>query len=352
MRTKTAATWSLHTAGGLLLLFGCGSPAGPVDENKDPCDVAREIRPSSDFLTVPQEADIVARISPGGFGSLFQDFGNTNRLVIHLQQMVKSDSAVTVIRRLLTCGGAYPGWSNQLVDVSNPLFQAGQYTASQLLAYRSTLQPLQNDPAVWAIEIDPETNKVWIGLRSGTESSRIGQAVTTQGVPMEAVEIEAPPLVSGSEPFQVLDSVIVPTPHSTDNGVFLAEARVTYTNRFSETRYPDNCTTIDGSRVSFLYRIERWDGQTWRNIYDPICRSVALLPRPIEPGQSRTDTIPFVGVRRLRSVPLWRTARITGYYRFVGTVFLSTTPNPPFLANPAPEAQNSTPFRIRNSLPF
>jgi hypothetical protein len=141
-------------------------------------------------------------------------------------------------------------------------------------------------------------------------------------------------------------------PHATDNGVFLAEARVKYTNHFSETRYPDYCVISNGTRFSFLYRIEKWDGQAWRRVHDPVCSAIALAPRPVLPGQSLTDTIPFVGVRRLRAAPLWATARISGYYRLVGTVYLSTTPNPPFLANPAPEPQVSTPFRIRNTLPF
>ncbi len=313
--------------------------------------MAREIRPQPEFLTVPEEADILARISPGGFGSLFQDFG-PGSLVVYLQNLAKSDSAKLVIRRLLNCGGAYPGWSNQLVDPNSIQVRQGNYTGSQLLGYLRALDQLKNDPAVWAIEIDPEINKIWIGLRSSSELARISLGVTSAGVPNGAAQIEIPPSATGLEPFHVLDSTVATVVKVNANGVFLAEARVTYTNHFSETRYPDYCVTIDGSRVSFQYRIEEWDGQNWRTIHNPICLAIGLPPDPIQPGESRTDTIPFGGVRRLNAQPLWRTARITGYYRFVGKVYLSVIPNTPFLTDPAPEAQISTPFRILNTLPF
>jgi len=344
----------LHLVGGLLSL-GCGSPAGPVDQPGDPCDVARETRPQPEFLTVPEEADIVARISPGGFGSLFQDFG-PGSLIVYLQNLAKSDSARFVIRRLLNCGGAYPGWANQLIDPNSIQFREGKYTGSQLLSYLSALDQLKNDPAVWAMEVDPETNKIWIGLRSSGEIARVNLAVTAAGVPNDAVQIEVPPSATGFEPFQVLDSTVTTVLKVSTKvsayGVFLADARVAYTNHFSETRYPDYCVTVDGSRVSFQYRIEKWDGQNWRNIHNPICLAIGLEPDPIQPGESRTDTIPFVGVRRLNAQPLWLTARITGYYRFVGKVYLSAIPGTRSLTNPAPEAQISTPFRILNSLRF
>lgn len=338
-------------AGGLLLL-GCGSPAGPVGQGKDPCEVAQEIRPKPEFLTVPEEANIVARIAPGRFGGLFQDLGNTDRLVLYLQDLAKTDSATTVIRRLLSCGGAYPGWSNRLLDPNNPLTREGQYTASQLLNYSHALEQLRSDAGVWGIEVDPETNRVWIGLRAASELTRVRGIVTSAGVPSEAVDLEVPPPVTGTEPFRVLDSVVIPRVHLTDNGVFLAGTRVEYTNHFQETRYPDNCVIVGGGAFSFLYHIEKWNGQSWRKIHDPDCLAIALAPRPVPPGASMTDSVQFVGVRRINASPIWKTARITGTYRFVGRMYLSTTPNAPFVANPAPEPQNSTPFRIINTLPF
>lgn len=346
-----AASISLALAGGLHL-YGCGSPAAPVVPGPDPCDAAREIRPSPGFLTVSEEADIVARVIPGGFGGLFQDFGFTNNLVIYLQDLSKTDLAEAALRRLLNCGAAYPGWINRLVRTDVIQDRQGQYTASQLLSYSIALSPLRGDPEVWGLEVDPEINRIWIGLRAVAALPRIQQAVASAAVPSGAVSIEVPPPVTGTEPFTVLDAVVITTPHDTANGVFYGTARVQYTNRYAETRYPDNCISGDGEYVSFLYRIEKWDGRAWKGIHDPICLAIALQPSPVLPGESRTDSVPFVGVRRLMAAPLWKTARITGTYRFVGTVYLSTTPNPPYLINPAPEEQNSTPFRMVHNLPF
>jgi hypothetical protein len=313
---------------------------------------AREIRDSSGFLGVAQEADVVARVVPGGFGGLFQQFGLADQLVIYLKDRTRSDSARTMLKRLLSCGAAYPGWDNRLVSSELIQDRDGLFTASQLLAFLHDMEQLRNDPAIWAMEIDPETNRVWIGLKSANDLVRVRAAVASAAVPSEAVEIEMPPPVTGTEPFRVLDSVIIPRAHATDNGVFLAGARVQYMNRYSETRYPDNCVTIGGEAFSFFYHVEKWDGLTWKKVHDPDCLAIALPPRPVLPGESMTDSVRFIGVRRVRSSPLWLTARITGTYRFVGKMYLSTTPNAPFLANLAPEVQNSTPFRIYNTLPF
>jgi hypothetical protein len=272
--------------------------------------------------------------------------------VIYLKDSSKKNSAEQALLQILNCNAVYPGWLGHLIKTDVIDVRQGSYSATELLSYSHSLGQLRNDPDVWGIEVDPEADKVWIGLRAAAALSRIQQAVTTAGVPIGAVSIESPPPVTGSEPFTVLETDVPTIAHQTDNGVFLAAVHLRYTNHFGETRYPDNCITVDGSQVSFLYRIEKWDGQAWRKVHDPICLSIALAPRPIAPGESRTDSVPFVGVRRLMAVPVWRVARITGTYRFVGTVYLSTTPLPPYLSNPAPEAQNSTPFRIVNSLPF
>ena len=345
---STVLVYCVVLAGGLLSLE-CGTTTGPAI---DPCQTARDLRTSPGFLTVAEEADIVARVIPGGFGSLFQDFRSSNDLVIYLKDPSKRNSAEQALLQLLTCDVVYPGWFSHLIKADVIDVRQGQYSATELLGYFHSLGQVRTDPDVWAVEVDPETDKVWIGLRSAAALSRIQQVVATIGVPAGAVSIESPPPVTGSEPFTVLDTDVPTTPHPTDNGVFRAATRLKYSNHFGETRYPDNCTTADGSQVTFLYRIEKWNGQAWRRIYDPICATIALFPRPVAPGESRTDSLPFVGVRRLLGAPVWGAARITGTYRFVGTVYLSTTPLPPYLTNPAPEEQNSTPFRIVNGLPF
>jgi hypothetical protein len=349
MLLPSLSAYILIVAGGLLISTCGGSPVEPA---LDPCVKAQELRGSASFLGVAEEANVAAQVIPGGFGALFQDFGYTNDLLIYLQDPSKTDTAKQALRRLLFCGAAYPGWLDRLVGTDAIQVRQGQYTGSQLLTYSHALAEVRSDPEVWALEVDPETDRIWIGLRSSAALTRIQQAVIGMGVPAGAVNIEVPPPVTGSEPFSVLDSVVITSAHDTANGVFLASAYVRYTNHYAETRYPDNCITVDRSHVSFLYRVEKWDGQAWKKIHDPICESIALAPRGILPAESRTDTVLFVGVRRLRSVPLWQTARISGTYRFIGTVYLSTIPNPPFLANPAPEEQNSTPFRIINRLPF
>src|SRR5262245_6643043 len=109
MRTfSTSCNVSLYwvvLAGGLLSV-SCGASTGPV---LDPCQTARDIRSGPSFLSVAEEADILARVIPGGFGSLFQDFGYSNDLVIYLKDPSKKNSAEPALLQVLNCNAAYPG---------------------------------------------------------------------------------------------------------------------------------------------------------------------------------------------------------------------------------------------------
>jgi hypothetical protein len=211
---------------------------------------------------------------------------------------------------------------------------------------------MRGDSAVWAVDVDPQVNRIWLGLHDPPELARIQQRIMDASVPLAAVVIEAPPPVTGTEPFAVLDAPIV-TRTGSMAGVFEFAFHVRYTNLFQETRYPDQCVELFSSYSFFLYTLEQWDRGQWRRVYTPPCDLVALTPRPVSPGQTQTDSIPAVAVRRLNSMPVWQTARITGTYRLVGSVYLSAIPNPPFVTNPAPPAERvSRPFRITHTLPF
>src|SRR5207244_1875841 len=107
-------------------------------------------------------------------------------------------------KRVLACGGAYPGWMDVMVDPTTIEIRNGQFTATELLAYFRSLQSLRTDPGVWAIEPDFELNRIWIGLGNAAANDRIRAAVVFASVPIEAVSIKVPPTPTGSEAFDVV----------------------------------------------------------------------------------------------------------------------------------------------------
>lgn len=329
-----------------------GGPAGPVS-TQTVCERALALRTTPAFTSVPEEADIAARVLPGGFGGLYQDIGFG--LVAYFKESV-SFEVKQDLASLLHCGGAYPGWEGVLViaDPTGFIVRQGQYTASELLSWLQALEPLKADPAVWGIEVDPETNRIWLGITDAAELGRLQQTAAARAVPLAAVRIEAPPPSTGLEQFGVLDPNF--TPQAGDEpGTMYFWLPMQFTNRQDATRYPDWC--VGGDWIGFLGSLEKWDGTEWKFVNSYVCRAVLLPPRAVEPGDAVTDTVLIGGARRLNTGPVWRTARISGTYRFVGIVYTATTPHPisgiPILANLAPrEEQLSAPFRIKNVLPF
>lgn len=333
-----------------------------MEPPRNPCELAGGIRPSASFLGVPEEADIGTRVLGGGFGGLYQEMWQTRsgNLVAYFKDVSASSQLRTDLRKLLVCGGIYPGWADELVetDLDSITVRQGLYTGSELLSYLRALEPLRSDPDVWAMEIDPTANRVWIGLANASASSRIQQAVQARAVPSPAVHVEVPPPTNGDEQFEILNSPV----RTVDAGLFgvlFFPLRVRFTNRQTSARYPDWCINQDPQALTkyFGHTIQQWDGSKWNDVEEPFCVLVLLTPRPVAPGESATDSVPVVGSRRLRGIPYWRTARITGTYRLVGKVFRSTTPNPSggpaFVSDPAPpNEQFSVPFRVINTLPF
>jgi hypothetical protein len=343
---------TLSAAAAVFLLACEGGSAGPGPE-LSVCERAQALRTQPGFTTVAEEADLAARVLPGGFGGLYQDIGHS--LVAYFKESV-SFGVKQDLAALLACGGAYPGWAGVLVvaDPTAVIVRQGQYTARELLSYFRVLEPLKADPAVWGLEVDPETNRVWLGITDAAQLTRLQQAVTGRGVPLAAVQIEVPPPTTGVEQFEVLDPAIA-TRGAAALGVFSFQPRVRFTNRQSSTRYPDWCGGVAWS--FFLGAIEKWNGTGWRVVYGFTCTANLLAPRAVPSGESVTDSLPVAGVRRLNAGPAWLTARITGTYRFVGRVYTATTPNPqggpPLLVNlAAQQEQVSTPFRLTNALPF
>lgn len=329
---------------------GCGTPAGPPDP-PDPCDAALALRTSPGFSTVAQEADIVARVIPGGFGGLYQDFAQ-QQIVVYLKDLSKATEARVALRDVLLCDGAYPGWANQLVTPGQMIFRSGSYTGTELYGYLQALQAVRSDPGVWGIEVDPEANRIWIGLRNQNDLSRIQQSVAAVSVPSAAVTLEVPPLPDGTEQFEVLDAPVVTQAHLTIGALQFA-MHVRFSNLQPSPRYPERCAEGFDPHSFFRFVLDRWDGTQWKRAYVPVCSLTAFLPPTVMPGNTQTDSVPGAASRRLNSIPLWQTVRITGTYRLQGFVYTSVTPNPPFLGTLAPEGEHfSVPFRILHPLPF
>ncbi|MCC7132354.1 MAG: hypothetical protein IT352_06910 [Gemmatimonadales bacterium] len=340
-----------------MLIAGCDAqdPAGP----EDPCDAAMAIRPSGSFLGSAAESDIAARVIPGGFGGMYHQADGDRfaaGLIVRLKDMSKATQAGAALRRLLSCGGAFPGWNDVIVSPSEIHAQEAQFTATELYEATRALEPLRSDPDVWGIEFDPEANRVWIGILQAAASVRIEAAVTGLGVAAEKVLIEPPPPAGGVESFAVKDEEVSTSAEpGAPLGVMFFSLRVSYTNLQGAVRYPDWCVSPDPEVLTpfFLFAIERWERGTWRVAYHPICTAVLLEPRTIQPGQVVTDSVPVPAVRRLGAAPIWRTPRVSGTYRFVGTVYRSRTVTPPFVADPAAANERvSAPFRVRHTLPF
>lgn len=338
----------------VILISGCAK--GPTEPGPDPCETAQSLRTSAGFMTVAEEADIAARSIPGGFGGLYQELGASSNgfMVAFYKDTSFTDEKKTTLRRVLLCQGAYPGWAGRFLTTE--LFQIavriGQYTATELLTYLNRLEPLTRDPSVWALEVDPEKNRVWIGLAENSQRARIEQLVSTQAVPLEAVIIEGPPPTSGSEQFEPLMEMVETVSSIEDLGTFGFAIKFRFTNRQNSLRYPDWCVDPDPDHFTayFAYVLEKWDGTQWRFVKGTPCVSILLPPRTVTPGESVTDSIPVAAARRLNAFPAWLTARITGTYRLVGRVYTSTTPDPgAHVTDPAPaEEQVSKPFRIVN----
>ncbi len=344
--------WSLL---GLTALACKGEPTAPA---LGLCDSARELRPSASFTTVAEEADIAAKVLSGGFGGLFQERGGgaaSDGILVAYFKDTSDPALKNSVQTLLRCGAVYPGWAGVLVttDLGTIAIRKGQYTATELLSYYRALESLKVDTSVWGLEVDPEANRVWIGITNHSQLVRIEQAVSTRDVPLAAVSIESPPPSTGLEQFEVLDTAL--TTRSGENfGTIVMVVNVRFTNRQASTRYPDWCV---GPWPYFLYTLEKWNGSEWRFVRGFVCVAVQLPPRAVLPGQSVIDSVQMQGARKLNTIPEWLTARITGTYRIVGRVYTSTTPDPsggnPILSDPAPpDEQVSAPFRVTNTLPF
>jgi hypothetical protein len=337
-----------------LSISGCAGSMTNPDTAETPCATAKELRSaipggSTGFLTHEREADIAARVIPGGFGGLFEDLTNRT-LVVRLKDMSQRHAAQDVLTQVLTCGAVYPGWLNVFVSIDVIEFRQGQYDGIELLSHFGSLADIRSDADVWGMEVDPEFNRIWIGISNSAALGRIQARVSAVSVPIGAVIIEAPPpSVSMGAAFEVLEPVVLVQEAPQVPGIFSFNVHLRYTNHFQETRYPDQCVSPDLTVFYsyFLFTVARWDGTQWIPSITPICRAILLQPRPVTSGQQQTDSIPIVASRRLSAIPFWHGARRTGYYRFEVPVYLSTTSTPPFVTGLAPlEQRLSAPFRI------
>jgi hypothetical protein len=353
-RTRGVKSRALQWCGFIVVLSagGCATGMTDPDASKTPCATAKELRSAipggaAGFLTRGQEAAIAARVIPGGFGGLFEDL-NSRTLVARLKDMSQRQAAQDVLTQVLTCGAVYPGWLNVFVSIDVIEFRQGQYDGIELLSHFEALADFRTDPDVWGMELDPELNRIWVGIDDPGALSRIQARVSAVSVPLGAVAIEAPPPSTGAG-FEVLEPAVLVQENPQVTGIFSFNVHLRYTNQFQGTRYPDQCVSPDLSVFYsyFLFTVARWDGTQWVPSIIPICRAILLQPRPVAPGQQQTDSIPIVVSRRLSAGPFWHAARLTGYYRFEVPVYLSTTSTPPFVTGLAPlEQRVSAPFRV------
>jgi hypothetical protein len=227
----------------------------------------------------------------------------------------------------------------------------GQYSATQLLTYLRALESIRSDPDVWAIEQDTELNRIWLGLQTPLAKVRIQAAIAQLHVPADAVSIEDAPDANGGEAFEVLEGTVhTYASSSAPAGLFNLDMHVRFTNRYQEMRYPYPCELPLSAYLFFEFRLSRWNGSDWVHVFTPVCDLNQHDPQPVASAAEQTDSIPVAASRRLNTIPVWLTTRVTGTYRFEGVVFLSTIPSPPFVANLAPLDQRvSAPFRILSS---
>jgi hypothetical protein len=332
-------------------MASCAAGSGPVEETTDACAKALAIRGWPDFLGVAREADVAAQVVPGGFGSLWQDF-LAGQLVVYLEDPGKAAEASTTLKIVLRCGGAYPGWADTLVNLSIMTFREGQYTGTELLSYLQALESLHDDPSVWALEVDPERNRIWVGLREASDKARIETAVASAGVPLAAVLIETPPPTTGSEWLTVRDATVA-APAGRSPGTLEGTLAVQFTNHAPADRQLAQCLLPGAADLHLCYHLEQWDGSAWKRVFSPIYVAIAARPRTVAPAESVADAGSVVASRRLNMVPEWGTARITGTYRLIGRVYLNQIASPPYVADAAPEAERvSAPFRLLNLAPF
>jgi hypothetical protein len=337
--------------------LSCGSGTAPAVRD-DPCKAAMAIRDTlpgvaAVFRGEPQEGSIADQVIEGGFGGLYQKLsatgpGLSSVLVVFLKDPTKAATAKVGIRLLLACGGAYPGWLGNRVSTDSIEIHKALYSATQLFNYLRSLESVRADPDVWAMEQDTELNRIWLGIQTPSAKDRIRASIAQALVPADAVVIEDPPVRNGTEAFEVLEGIVhTYAPPGSLTGLFYLDLHVRYTNEFPQTRYPYPCVYALSSYLFFEFRLARWNGSDWVPVFAPICNLVDHDPRPVAPGAQETDSVPVPASRRVNSLPVWSSTRITGNYRFEGVVFLSTIPSSPFVSNPAPIGERiSAPFRI------
>ena len=358
-QTRGALVRGAWTGGALLALaLACAAPPAPTapEEPELPsfCATTLDARAGmtngqTGFLTEPEEADIMARLVPGGFGGHYHAMtppSAAGPLVVLLKEPELASEAVGLVKAVLACGSAYPGWLDVMLDTTNIQVHAAQFDASELLAWLRALEPLREHPGVWALDLDVARNRIWIGLEDQDDREDVALAVAQVSVPLSAVLLEAPPPADEDVPFEILEDNVTVSPRAL-LGRFDGLMHARYVNRTQAPRYPGPCVIPVVQLVHFDFALAQWDGEAWVPVFRTLCALVALPPQPVEPGGERTDSIPFAFARGVRAAPKWATARITGTYRFEGLVYRATTAEVPYLADLAPlEERVSAPFRV------
>lgn len=335
----------------LVVGSGCSStPPDPPPPTLSRCDVVRQLRTSlypGGVLTDAEEADVASRVVPGGFGGLFMDI-QQSVLIVALVDISQQGPAAATLDTLIACGAVYPGRLGTTLAIGNKEFRPVTHTAQELRVWLGQVRDRATG-RIWALEIDPIANHVWVGVSGQSDGEEVLRVADSLRIPRTGLRVEAPPTdsVAGAFRLAIRDIVVTRVP---ELGYYFLPV-LTQLNDGLSAVFQDRCS-ISGQpgRSEPLVRLEKWEEGGWRVVFRPICVAVLLLnPISVPPGGSRVDTVSITAVTRLNSRPVWNNVRIAGTYRLVVPLFRSSVGFPPQLADPLPDsAGRSQTFRLHS----
>ena len=178
----------------LLLIVSLGACSS--NEYKDPCELEpgfrEQIEAEVDSWLPYHEDALAARLIPGGYGGIYRDDLDANRLVIVLVDLRKSEDAVRDFTRAHSCGALYSGE----LKFNTIVVREGQYDAIQLMKWREIAEIAFTDDDAFSLGIDQFRNRIVVGVLTQEAIERVAELVVENGMPRDAliIEISEPPL--------------------------------------------------------------------------------------------------------------------------------------------------------------
>jgi hypothetical protein len=124
--------------------------------------------------------DLLVRIEEKapGFGGMFID--SAGRLVVYLLDTSRLSAARSAIEAVVGPG--------RIPDAGVRALR-GRYVVSQLVAWTRSARALLEMPGVTLVDLDEAKNRVTVGVESESRTQAVKQALSSLGVPREAVVI-------------------------------------------------------------------------------------------------------------------------------------------------------------------